>query len=65
MGRISRFDWSQTEKVSVLWYIFGCGNYTLQIENADPGLALPPNKAVDIYINKWVQIQPLVDPKIT
>jgi len=51
-GRISRFDWSTAATVTVSWAIMGGGNYSLQ--NAIryyPDQAMPPNLALDVYIN--------------
>lgn len=64
VGRVSHFDWSQTDKLSVLWNVFGCGSYMSQSDDAYPNQVLPPNKAVDVYINRWVQIRLLFNPEV-
>ena len=35
-----------------------CGKYMLQNTDTVPPETTPPNTAVDVYINQWVQIRP-------
>ena len=51
-GRVSHFDWSEVEKLTVSWSVLACGNYTLQNADTVPYQTTPPNKAVDVYINE-------------
>ena len=64
-GRVSHFDWSKVESLSVSWSIIGCGKYQLQNDTKDPSEAMPPNIALDVYINEWVQIQPFLCSEVT
>ena len=61
-GRISHFDWLEVEKVSISWSLIGCGKYRLR-KTVD--LLVPPNRAMDVYINEWAQIQPFIRSEIT
>ena len=55
-------DFPVTRKLSVRWYIFGCGEYALQPVDATgtPDPFPPVNRPVDIYLDEWVQIQPFL-----
>ena len=56
LGEIPKFDWQNAEEVSVQWSLYGMGRYKLQLSHAPPGSYVPPNVAMDIYIDKWVEI---------
>ena len=81
MGQTLRFNSPDTQKLTVRWSIFGCGEYAWGAESAPaPGTKrgplpradiqlapdpLPenyvlPNVALDVYLNKWVQIRPFL-----
>lgn len=39
------------------WFIIGCGEYILQPPMGTPGPFPPSNRAVDVYLDEWVQIR--------
>ena len=54
-GDISNFNWGDAEKVSVQWSLWARGGYKRDPETpADYDLV---DRAVDVYLNRWVQIR--------
>ena len=51
LGDIFKFDWQNTETVSIQWSPLGEGRFSLT--DGRPF----PNKALDIYVDKWVAIR--------
>ena len=39
------------------WFVIGCGDYVLQPPVGTPGGYPPPDRAMDIYLDKWVQFR--------
>ena len=64
-GRVSHFDWSMVETISVSWSIIGCGKYRLQNGTGYSSETMPPDRALNVYINKWVQNQPFPCSEVT
>ena len=56
IGQTLRFDSPSTQKLTVRWFIIGCGKRALGGTLSPTSYALP-NIAVDVYLNKWVQIR--------
>lgn len=56
LGDIFKFDWQNSEAVSIQWSLYGVGQYQSQISYAALDEHLLPNKALDIYVDKWVAI---------
>lgn len=54
LGDVFRFDWLETQKLSVAWRLFGCGDFVLQTT------ANHLDRAVDVYMDKWVRIRLLL-----
>ena len=52
LGKVTRFDWLDTQQLSMTWSIFGLGEYELQ----DSNYYVPPNRAVNVYLDEWVEI---------
>ena len=48
LGKVTRFDWLDTQRLSVTWSILGLGEYELQ----DSDDRVPPNRAVDVYLDE-------------
>ena len=48
VGKVTRFDWLDTHKLSVTWSILGLGEYELQ----DSDDYVPPDRAVDVYLGE-------------
>lgn len=56
LGTIFSFDWLDPSTISVTWSISAVGNYTLQTAYGFSNNTPPPNVAMDIYLNEWVQV---------
>ena len=52
LGQVTRFDWLDTHKLFVMWSILRLGEY--ELEDSDD--YVPPDRAVDVYLNEWVKI---------
>ena len=48
LGKVTRFDWLDTQRLSVTWSILGLGEYELR----DSDDRVPPNRAVDVYLDE-------------
>ena len=57
LGSAFRFDLPATQKISVRWFVVGCGEYALGPVKGTPDEFQPPDRAVDVYLEEWVQIQ--------
>ena len=55
IGQTLKFDSAGTQTLNVRWSIIGCGKRALGGTLSPTSYALP-NIAVDVYLNKWVQI---------
>jgi len=41
-----------SQKLSMRWFVIGCGEYMLRPTAGTPGEYPPPDRAVDIYLDK-------------
>ena len=57
LGSAFRFDFPATQKLSVKWFIVGCGEYELRPGDGSSEDLPPVNRPVDVYLDEWVQIQ--------
>ena len=51
--------------MSVRWYIVGYGDYMLETVGGSPAKYMPVDRAVDVYLDEWVQIDRVLYPRIT
>lgn len=52
LGDVSRFDWLDTPRLSVTWFIVGCGEYGLQVVDGNSNGYIPIDRAVDVYLDE-------------